>query len=70
MSFKEFYSKQFGDRELCIVCGYVGDNKCNVFYRDKDWKTIKDYGILQRDEAFNLYAKLKNMENEAIKNEN
>jgi hypothetical protein len=52
---KEFYSKKIGNLELCLVCGWVGDNKCVVFYRNHNGNTTIDFGILDRKIAFETY---------------
>jgi hypothetical protein len=62
MANKRFYYKNYGNVDLCLVCGYVGENKCSVFYRDDKLNIIKDYGILEEKSAFDLYAKLKDFE--------
>ena len=55
MANKEFYTKKIGNLELCLVCGWVGDNKCVVFYRNHKGDTTIDFGILDRKIAFETY---------------
>lgn len=64
MASKEFYVKKIGNLELCLVCGWVGDNKCVVFYRNHKGDTTIDFGILDRKIAFETYNKeIENYEN-------
>lgn len=63
MANKEFYVKKIGTMELCLVCGYVGDNQCSVFYRNRKNDITIDFGIMPRKLAFETF------ENEVKKNE-
>jgi hypothetical protein len=54
---KVAYSRNIGDNEVLIMCGYVGDNKCVVVVRDSEHNIIKDYGILPQEKAFEVYNK-------------
>ncbi len=57
MANKEFYTKKIGNLELCLVCGYVGDNQCVVFYRNHKGDNVLDFGILERKLAFETFEK-------------
>lgn len=57
MANKEFYTKKIGSMELCLVCGYVGDNNCVVFYRNNKGDNVLDFGILDRKVAFETFEK-------------
>jgi len=57
MANKEFYTKKIGNLELCLVCGYVGDNQCVVFYRNHKGDNVLDFGILDRKVAFETFEK-------------
>lgn len=57
MASKEFYVKKIGNLELCLVCGWVGDNQCVVFYRNHKGDNVLDFGILDRKVAFETFEK-------------
>lgn len=52
---KVAYSRNIGDNEVVIMCGYVGDNKCVVLIKDKDKKIIQDFGDMSKEKAFEVY---------------
>jgi hypothetical protein len=52
---KVAYSRNVGDNEVLILCGYVGENKCVVIVKDNHNNIIKDYGILEQEKAFKTY---------------
>jgi hypothetical protein len=55
MANKEFYVKKIGDLELCLVCGWVGDNQCSVFYRNHKGDIVIDFGEHDRKVAFETF---------------
>jgi hypothetical protein len=56
MANKMFYTKPIGDLELCLVCGYVGENKCYIFYRKKgEYDSIKEIGTFDENTAFKIF---------------
>jgi hypothetical protein len=57
MANKSFYVKKIGeDLELCLVYGWVETDKYSLFIRNATSQNIiKDYGVLDSKEAWEIY---------------
>jgi hypothetical protein len=61
MANKVFYAKPISDNlEICLVCGWVGENRCVVFTRDMQTKEkVEDFGIHSTKDAHDFYSRTK-----------
>jgi len=57
------YAKQISDKlELCLICGWVGENKCVLFTRDIMTKEkVEDFGVHGYKDAHHFYANTKTL---------
>lgn len=61
MSNKMFYIKELiGNKEFCLVVGYVKEGHAYCFIRNKDThKELKSFGTIEINKAFELMNKQK-----------